>query len=144
MNKTNKVHILSDSVFSIQQFFTNFAKYFRKRFIFQEPIQKVVLFLDVICITVFSRYDTNCLYKSYLELWVKSQKIHLSRTNYYLSWYFSIRDFLPSCTFSSLLLKLCKVSSISVYTFTRSCAHEKYGQTNRVIPIYPQHFVCGR
>ena len=75
MNKTNKVHILSDSVFSIQHFFHKLCKIFpKKRFIFQEPIQKVVLFLDVICITVFSRYDTNCFNKSYLELWVKSQR----------------------------------------------------------------------
>ena len=83
-----------------------------------------------------------------LELWVKAPRItQFCITIYivwiYLPWNISNQYYPLPCTSSGCILHLCKVSSVSLHLLRRKCAYKTFGQTNRLVSIYPQqNLVC--
>jgi len=75
--------------------------------------------------------------RQYLDLLVQLQKDCTSCTSNYLPSNTKTQDYLSSCTSSGCILQLCKLLSVSVQQFRRSCAYNKYGQTGTAIPIHP-------
>jgi len=110
-------------------------------------ILRSMLVQTEVCWFISHRYTWNTKIKL-----IKKHKgyIPLSCTNNYLPWIISL-DIVQTGIivlhayklYKYCKLQLCKVSSVSVHLFRRSCAYETYEQTaDRVIPIYLQNLVC--
>ena len=96
--------------------------------------------------TVYYQVSSFNRFNSLAQTWRKlthttvkmkqTPKDNQSHTKNYLPWiispwFFPNKDYLSSCTFSGSILQLCKVTSILLLTLRRSCAYDKYGETDR-------------